>query len=327
MEGLLVKDNLWSPEGHIITDTRLIQLLKSKTVERLKWIGQNGPLNHYPSPDGIVSPTSRYDHSVGAMILTLKIGGTNDEAIAALLHDIIHTAFSHAFDFIVQSAAISYHETQKDRLLDQFSDELQDILGPNWKRYLNEKKWPLIKKNNPFAIDIADYTVRDGVAFNLCTREEARERMIDLYIDQETRHLKSKTYETSIWWSMLSEKTNGLIYTTPWNYAMNHYIASALKELVERNLIDIDILEKVPYKNIEIDTWQMALKTEYGQMLQIVHTKKWEFFPLDRKNMSGYVDIGEFDVRMRVVKPPVMFENTISYPTTIEKYILAYRSQ
>lgn len=326
MESLLIKDPLWSPDGYPISDTKLIQLLHSKTIERLKWIGQNGPLNHFPSPDGIIAQTTRYDHSVGAMILTLKVGGTIDEAIAALLHDIIHTAFSHAFDFVVESSSVSYHETEKDKLLEQFKLELKEILGSNWKDYLTDKKWPLIKKNNPFAIDIADYTVRDGIAFNLCTPEEAREKMEDLFVDDQ-RQLRSKTFATSLWWSNLSEKTNGQIYTTPWNYAMNHYIARALKELVQMNIIDIQTLEKVPHENIEKNTWAFALKTENGKLLKSMYTKKWEFYPLGRQIPDNYTKIGDFDIRMRTVKPPITADKIDTYPTQIEKYILAYTSQ
>src|ERR1700677_624660 len=115
---LEVVDPLWG--SVIIDDHILIKLLKSQTLERLKWIGQHGPLNHVAFLDNKVSAVSRYEHSVGTMVLTLKAGGTIYEAISALLHDIVHTAFSHAFDFMSGSNAVSYHEKHKKTLLKQF---------------------------------------------------------------------------------------------------------------------------------------------------------------------------------------------------------------
>jgi len=322
-----VVDPLWTPEGYDITDSRIHKLLESKTVKRLAWIGQNGPINHKATPNGIISPINRQMHSIGAMILTLKVGGTYDEAIAALLHDIIHTAFSHAFDFVVKSAAVSYHEKHKDRLLDQFSDELKSILGPKWKTFLNEEHWPLIKKNNPFAIDIADYTARDAVAFGLCTELEAREMLKYLTLDKETRQLQTTTQEASTWWTELSQKTNSQMYATPWNYAMNHYLAMALKESIELGKIELHDLELVADSTTEQTALEHALETPSGKSFQNVHDFKWEFFAQDRELDSNWTSLGLFDIRWRIVTPPIQGLMFTESKTKIEKFILACTPQ
>ena len=328
MEAFKVYDSLWAPDGYVIMDLKLIKLVNSKTVKRLSSIGQNGPLRHKHSPNGIIMSTTRYMHSIGTMILTLMVGGTVDEAIAALLHDIIHTAFSHAFDFIVNSSAVSYHEKHKDRLLEQFKDELEGILGSKWKRFLNDENWPLIKKNNPFAIDIADYTVRDGVAFKFCTENEGRMMAKCLSIDKN-RHLITTNIETSNWWKELSHKTNEQIYVTPWNFAMNYYLSMAIKETIDNGYLTIEQLEKVNDCDIEKNALSLALNTISGQMFSSYDTFNWEFFTTDRDLESKWTKVDTFDIRWRIVNPPIegIINELTDTKSKFDKYILAYTHQ
>lgn len=52
----------------------------------------------------------RYDHSVGVMLLIRMLGGTLEEQIAGLLHDVSHTAFSHVADYVFENRDEDYHE-------------------------------------------------------------------------------------------------------------------------------------------------------------------------------------------------------------------------
>jgi len=56
---------------------------------------------------GVTNPTTRFDHSVGVMLLIRKLGAGSSpasallkEQVAALLHDVSHTAFSHVIDYV-----------------------------------------------------------------------------------------------------------------------------------------------------------------------------------------------------------------------------------
>lgn len=325
-------DYLWAPTGYLISDQRIVQLLNSKTVQRLSYIGQNGPLNHISSPNGVVSTINRQMHSVGSMLMTLKIGGTQDEAIAALLHDIMHTAFSHCTDFVNAelnkdkddcSSATSYHEEHKTRLLEQFSNELESILGSKWRKFLNEKNWPLIKKNNPFAIDIADYTVRDGLCYGYCSADEAREMSKYLAINDK-RQLIVTHEKASIWWNELSQKTNNLIYATPWNVAMNHFFAKGLLENIMKNTISMEDLESVHQPTIEKDALQLVMESSYSKFLRLNNGIIWSFFPRGTNLTSSWIIVGEFDIRARIVNPPIKDRPIQKTKKKIETYILAY---
>jgi HD superfamily phosphohydrolase len=82
------------------------ELLLSSPVQRLKRIHQGGA-SYLVNPKWNIT---RYEHSVGVMLLVKKLGGSMEEQIAALLHDVSHTAFSHVIDFVLERKNEDYHE-------------------------------------------------------------------------------------------------------------------------------------------------------------------------------------------------------------------------
>ncbi|MBI5563384.1 MAG: HD domain-containing protein, partial [Chloroflexi bacterium] len=68
----------------------LLDLMQTRAMQRLHGVLQHGITGLI----GITRPTSRFEHSLGVMGLVRRFGGTLDAQIAALLHDISHTAFS-----------------------------------------------------------------------------------------------------------------------------------------------------------------------------------------------------------------------------------------
>jgi hypothetical protein len=318
-ESVIVYDYLWAPEGYTIylskkstnvkkakTSSQLYNLLKTDTIKRLQWIGQNGPLNHFKNKSGFISQTTRFEHSVGVMILILKIGGTVKNAIAGLLHDIMHTAFSHAFDFISgHSNSISYHEVEKDTLLQQFEKELSNkyTLKKKWKKYIKDKNWPLIKRNNPFAADICDYIVRDSIEFGLVNITKAREMINCLMICDD--QLTCKTQEGSDWWRNLSVVVDTQIYMSPWNIAMNHYIAQGLNHIVSEGLVTMDDLKFAKDPFIERNAIEYIKRNKYGEILMKLYKMNIIFLDLNKEIEPNMTLIGKFDIRHRVVNPPV----------------------
>jgi len=52
------------------------------------------------------------------MLLVRRLGASLDEQIAALLHDVSHTAFSHVIDFVFNDHnGQSYHEEKKEEFV------------------------------------------------------------------------------------------------------------------------------------------------------------------------------------------------------------------
>jgi len=84
---MIVNDKLYAKVE--ITSPVLLELIKSKSMQRLKKIAQHGIPNKYYHYAG----GNRFDHCVGVMLLLKRLGTTEEEQVAGLLHDVSHTAF------------------------------------------------------------------------------------------------------------------------------------------------------------------------------------------------------------------------------------------
>ena len=154
---MLIKDRVY---GEIeITEQDLIELINSKPVQRLKGINQHGNsrLSLYPEP------ISRYEHSVGVMILLRLLGAPLEEQIAGLLHDVPHTAFSHVIDSVYKSKDQDFHEKFHKKIV--INSEIPEILKKhNFEvdRVIDEHNFPLLENSAPnICADRIDYTLRD----------------------------------------------------------------------------------------------------------------------------------------------------------------------
>ncbi|MBI3984663.1 MAG: HD domain-containing protein [Candidatus Levybacteria bacterium] len=95
---MLINDPVYGRQK--IDSKVLIELIKSVPVQRLKKIAQFAiPDKYY-----FVKNITRFEHSVGVMLLLRKLGASEKEQIAGLLHDVSHTAFSHLIDWVIGNA-------------------------------------------------------------------------------------------------------------------------------------------------------------------------------------------------------------------------------
>lgn len=76
---------------------------------------------------GTDSPLTRYEHSVGAMLLVRRAGGSVEAQAAGLLHDVAHTALSHVADNVFEYVV---HEDDKMEYLE--STNVLDILDKHF---------------------------------------------------------------------------------------------------------------------------------------------------------------------------------------------------
>ena len=60
---------------------------------------------------------TRLEHSLGVYLLLTRLGAGRRERVAGLLHDVSHTAFSHAVDFLFASEEQDHHERLKPEFL------------------------------------------------------------------------------------------------------------------------------------------------------------------------------------------------------------------
>jgi hypothetical protein len=166
-----------------ITEPVLLDLMGSDAMRRLKGISQHG----VTALLGITPPFSRFDHSVGAMLLARRLGAALEEQVAALLHDVSHTAFSHVIDFVFNDhSGQSYHEEKKAEFV--AGSDIPAILdrhGMDWRAFLNETQFTLLEQPSPaLCADRLDYFLRDLEFLDLANSSEIRAAVDSLVVKE-----------------------------------------------------------------------------------------------------------------------------------------------
>jgi HD superfamily phosphohydrolase len=153
-----------------IDDPRLLALLACPTFRRLQGIRQAGP-SAFAFPFKTVT---RHEHSLGVFLLLRELGADLREQVAGLLHDISHTAFSHAVDFVFSSEEQNHHEQLKHEFLER-PDIVAALrpLGFAPREFFDDAVYPLLERSLPWlCADRLDYFFRDGLACGVATPED-----------------------------------------------------------------------------------------------------------------------------------------------------------
>lgn len=154
-----------------IDDRDLLALIATPTFQRLRGIRQAGP-------SALAFPfktVTRFEHSLGVHVLLRRLGAPRKEQVAGLLHDISHTAFSHAVDFLVDSDEQDHHEDLKPEFLHR-PDLARAIeaLGYDPADFRDDSVYPLLERPLPWlCADRVDYFLRDAIACDVLDRPTA----------------------------------------------------------------------------------------------------------------------------------------------------------
>lgn len=155
---MIVNDKVYSKFE--IMSPVVLELIKTKAFQRLKDISQFGVPNKYYHLEGY----SRFDHSLGVYIILNKLGASEGEQVAGLLHDISHTAFSHLVDWIMgNSLKEDYQDKRHLSVLKQ--EEITAILnkyGFSVEDIADYGKFGLLERDIPnLCADRIDYSLRE----------------------------------------------------------------------------------------------------------------------------------------------------------------------
>ena len=162
----------------------LLDLMQTAAMQRLQGVLQHGISGLL----GVTRPTSRFEHSIGVMILVSRLGASLEEQIAALLHDVSHTAFSHVVDYVFDGHdSQSYHEEQKEQWIAK--SDLPEVLGRfgyNWQDFLHEESFRLLEQPAPaLCADRLDYCLRDSRDLGIATDDEVQWALSHLVVAGE----------------------------------------------------------------------------------------------------------------------------------------------
>jgi uncharacterized protein len=145
--GMLLKDGML---GNVeVNEGAIEELIKSNAMKRLKGIAQQGIPKEFLSKS--MPAYTRYEHSIGCMILLRHFGASLEEQIAGLLHDVSHYSFSHVVDGMLKNSKITdvhdkrhteyFHNSQISRILEKYR------ISP--KKVADIRKFTLLEREIP----------------------------------------------------------------------------------------------------------------------------------------------------------------------------------
>lgn len=148
-----------------VTSDAVIDIINCRSMQRLKRISQFGVPDEFYHRKNV----SRYDHSVGVMLLLRSLGATEEEQIAGLLHDVSHRAFSHVYDWLVEDHTQTGPKEEKSQDKNHLDfiqrSEIPQILtkhGFDVDRITNYSHFTLLESDLPLlCADRADYSLRE----------------------------------------------------------------------------------------------------------------------------------------------------------------------
>ena len=188
-----------------IEEPVILELIKSLSLQRLKGISQGA---HSPIFFKILKlpfrkcRVFRFEHSLGVFILLKIFGASLREQISGLIHDVSMPVFSHSIDYALKEGSEINHS---------FQDKI------------NDKNFPLKERPLPeFCADRIDYSIRDGVAYGVISKEKAQGFIKNLCIMNNRWVFKNKNWAENF--AKFYKKMNDKFYSG---------IASALMLLIK----------------------------------------------------------------------------------------------
>ena len=167
-----------------VDDPGILALIGCPTFQRLRGIRQAGP-------SALAFPfktVTRFEHSLGVYTLLGRLGADRRERLAGLLHDVSHTAFSHAVDFVIASEEQDHHEGLKPEFLRRPDlDRAIRALGFRPEDFFDDSIYPLLEQPLPaLCADRLDYFLRDSLACGVTTPAQVARFLGSLTVDGPT---------------------------------------------------------------------------------------------------------------------------------------------
>ncbi|EOQ17414.1 HD domain-containing protein [Bacillus cereus] len=303
---MIISDVLY---GEFEVDQVVEELISSKSMQRLKGIHQNGASYLMNEKWNV----TRFDHSVGVMLLVKKLGGSVKEQIASLLHDVSHTAFSHVIDYVFDNEDESYHEEIFSSVVK--NSEIPAILAKHGYNYedilLDDLKWILLERSAPeLCADRVDYTLRDMYTYGYISLEEVHRFLEDIIAVEGKMVVQS--VEMAEWFTETYYKEVIDFFMKPMNIYGNDMLAKTLKLSLHKKVIHADdfLLEDEEL----ISKLQQCNDPEVEALLSKVHP-----------NVKVKEDRNDYDLhqknKVRLIDPPLLREGKIVQSSVVSENI------
>jgi HD superfamily phosphohydrolase len=256
---------------------------------------------------------------MGVMLLVKRLGADLEEQIAALLHDVSHTAFSHVIDYVYDGHNTqSYHEEKKLEFVSgsdiPFTLEKHSY---NWLNFMDEDHFPLLEQDLPhLCADRLDYFLRDARDLGLANDSEIAAVLADL-----------RTYEGRMVTDHLdSARWLGYTFIAADKASWANFREVGLYELTAqaiRRALQIGVLSEDDLWGTDYPAWE-KLQTSRDQQLQF-HLQRVNAdtrFEWDEKNPEFRVS-----TKLRAIDPDVLLDGQVKPLSFLDPDFGNYRSE
>ncbi|OIP22227.1 hypothetical protein COS74_00745 [bacterium CG06_land_8_20_14_3_00_33_50] len=215
-----------------ISDPIIIEIINSNPVQRLKNISQHGPsvYNKYYTKRII----TRFEHSVGVYLLLKRFSVSVEEQVAGLLHDVGHTVFSHAIDFLFPEENSEYDKKYHRELINK--SDIPLILKKyhiDLKKVLNDNNFPIMEKPLPdLCADRIDYFLRDPYLAKNFNTKDLLNNLIVL-----NRNIVFKNRKIALSFADNYMKINELFWANPFEELLYFIMVDVIKIAFEKKII------------------------------------------------------------------------------------------
>ncbi|WP_316838833.1 HD domain-containing protein [Pedobacter gandavensis] len=226
---VIVNDLLY---GNVELPAVFEDLLASPAVRRLAGVHQSGAIF-------LVNPElchTRLEHSIGVMLLIRRLGGSELEQIAGLLHDISHTAFSHVGDYVFKNKEENYHEEMFEEVL--MNSEIPAVLKKHGYQLdqILDGDFPVLEQPLPdLCADRLDYTLRDSVHAGLTNRAAAK--LFLEHITMQDGRIVVTNEEQVEWINTLYERLKKEVFQLPLHLYANQQMAVLIRDFLRNGFL------------------------------------------------------------------------------------------
>lgn len=296
-----IRDELYGTQT--ITEPVLTELLGSEALARLAGVHQHGISGLL----GLTPKVTRLEHTVGAMLLVRHVGAGVAEQVAALLHDVSHTAMSHVVDFAMAASseedAGSFHEVHKMRYIRDFTPipailarhGFVDFPGP-----LDEELFPLVEQPAPrLCADRLDYALRDVVGLGHMPLADAQRVIASLQawpgVDAPERYLVLRDQALALALARAYAACDRDVWGNPSHGDLYTRTAGLMKSLIQQGAVQ------------EAELWTLSDEAFWARMRGAASPE--QLAAMDRLEREGLPDGKELALprlaKVRTIDPDV----------------------
>lgn len=223
----------------VVSEPVLVDLFRSPEVGRLMKIRQHGNWHFC----GQEEEYNRFEHSVNVFLLVRRAGGSLLEQVAALLHDVSHTVFSHAGATFFEDDFLKADHLQDDmhqfylergdvaRILNKHGITIESVMPERGDFFRLEQDLPAL------CSDRIEYNITGSLYEGLITRNQAELIIKSLHFSTEA---KSWYFDDSVLAYIFARNAAYMaiaVWTSPYSVVSSKMLGYALRRAGQLGLL------------------------------------------------------------------------------------------